>query len=73
MVILAIIGAILLGWFIVAFSAMVVAWPLSLAWNYVVPEVFGLPSIGYWQAFCLFLVFGLLVKSSSSSNSSSRD
>lgn len=38
------------------------AFPLSWAWNYAVPVVFGLPEIGPMQAFCLSFVFGSLVK-----------
>jgi len=35
---------------------------LMVAWNYVVPDVFGLPSIGILQAAFLLLVSSLIFK-----------
>lgn len=37
-----------------------VAWLLMLAWNAVLPELFGLPSITFWQAFLLQVIIGIL-------------
>jgi len=36
--------------------------PLWLCWNYVMPEVFGLPAIGPLQAFCMSTVASVLIK-----------
>jgi hypothetical protein len=36
--------------------------PLWLCWNYVMPDVFGLPVIGPVQAFCMSIVASVLVK-----------
>ena len=51
------------------FWDLLLAFPLLYAWNYVIPELFKLPSISYWQAFALLIVATLLVKGSSSSSS----
>ena len=32
------------------------AWILQLAWNFVVPSVFGLVALTFWQAFALCVV-----------------
>ena len=61
--ILAIFGGVLLllvGLFAAGFIA---ALPIKLLWNYLVPELFHLSPIGYWQAFALFYLCGLLFKS----------
>jgi len=61
--ILAIFGGVLLllvGLFAAGFIA---ALPIKLLWNYVVPDLFHLSRIGYWQAFALFYLCGLLFKS----------
>lgn len=39
-------------------SALVV-WPV---WNWLMPDIFGLPAIGYWQAFGLGVLSTLLLK-----------
>ncbi len=39
-------------------------------WNWLMPDLFGLETIGYWQAVGLFVLCHLLFKTSSSSNSS---
>jgi hypothetical protein len=33
-------------------------WVWMLAWNYVMPYVFGLPAISYWQGAVLFFIIG---------------
>ncbi len=48
---------------------LLLAWPLMEAWNYVVPSLFSLHPLTYWQAFALLIVASLLVKSSSTSTS----
>ena len=37
--------------------------PLMLLWNLLMPGIFGLPQIGFWQACGLQLMAGLLFKS----------
>ena len=43
--------------------SFIVAWPVMLLWNWLCPVLFGLPVIGYWQAWGLNLLCGLLIKS----------
>lgn len=43
-----------------------------LLWNWLMPDIFGLPTISYWQAWGLYFLAHLLFRGSSSS-SSSRD
>ena len=39
---------------------LVLTLPMKMAWNYVMPAIFGLPQIGFIQMFCLlFLLCGL--------------
>lgn len=45
--------------------ALLLAWPLELAWNYVVPYLFGLKEVTLLQAFALSFVSSTLFKSSS--------
>lgn len=55
-VIVGLLGAVALGAAISAISALVITW----AWNAVIPAIFGLPHISFWQAFALMvLVNGL--------------
>jgi hypothetical protein len=35
---------------------------LMLAWNAVIPGMFGLPTLGYWSAMGLYVVCSLLFK-----------
>lgn len=44
------------------FGALVIAFPLKLAWNYAIPGILHFKEIGYWEAFCLIVVAGVLVK-----------
>jgi len=36
--------------------------PLMILWNILMPEIFGLPEIGFWQAFGLNLLSAILFK-----------
>lgn len=59
---------------IIALSIIVIpihAFILKLAWNYVVPKLFGLPKIGFWQALALVIVSRILIKSSHTSTHNS--
>lgn len=49
------------------FSGLVLAFPIMLLWNWLIPSILNLPTIGYWQAFGLFYLCGLLFKNISSS------
>jgi hypothetical protein len=49
--------------------AVLVAFPVKWMWNYLMPELFGLKEIGFWQALAMFVLCGLLFKPTSSSSS----
>jgi len=36
--------------------------PLMWAWNYAMPHIFGLPTVTYWQMWCLYFVLTSLWK-----------
>lgn len=44
------------------------ALPVLFLWNAVMPDIFGLPEINFWQALCLTLLSNFLFKNSSSNN-----
>jgi len=58
-----IIGIIVLV-LIVAFGlSLLFAYPIMWLWNWLMPMIFGLPIINFWQAFGLNLLSSLLLKS----------
>jgi len=56
--VLLVIGLILL-------AIILIGGPLMILWNWLMPSIFGLPEIGFWQACGLQLLAILLFKSSS--------
>lgn len=48
--------------------SLLMAYPLMIAWNYVVPYLFSLKTISFWQSFALMFVCSLLIKSSNTNN-----
>ena len=48
--VLKIIGIVLLGIIAIAVLAVVFGIFVKLLWNALMPEIFGLPEIGFWQA-----------------------
>jgi hypothetical protein len=44
-----------------------IGFPLMWLWNWLMPVIFGLPTITFWQAVGLYLLAGVLIKSTSSS------
>lgn len=49
---------------IVAFGlSLLFAYPIMWLWNWLMPMIFGLPIINFWQAFGLNLLSSLLLKS----------
>lgn len=58
------IGIIILGILaIVCGIALLLAWFTQLIWNAVMPDVFNLPTITFWQAFLLQLLSNILIRS----------
>lgn len=49
---------------------VLIALPVMWLWNYLCPELFNLPKIGFWQAWGLYILCSTLFKSSSSSSTS---
>ena len=61
--------AIVLAALAIAFGLMCFqAWLVMLLWNWVAVDLFGLPAIGFWMAYCLRWLCGLLFRSSSTSS-----
>ena len=52
----------------IAMYAILLALPTMLLWNWVMPGIFGLPSIGFFKALGLNLLCGVLFRSRSASN-----
>lgn len=61
------VKGIFLAVIIAILVAAIIALPVMLLWNYVVPEVFGLKEINFWQALAISLLSSLLIQSSSNS------
>jgi hypothetical protein len=57
-VILLVIGGIVL-------VTLLLGWPLMLLWNWLMPTIFGLPIITFWQAVGLNLLSTIIFKSQS--------
>ena len=53
---------IVVGVAIVFVFAVLVAFPVMWLWNWVIPDIFGLPTITFWQAFGLNLLCGLFFR-----------
>lgn len=54
---------------LIAILAVLLALPLMLLWNWLMPEIFGLTTISFWQALGLNLLSGILFGKSIKSNS----
>jgi hypothetical protein len=57
------VGGIFAGLGFAAVIGLVLGLIVKWLWNAVMPGIFGLPLIGYWQAVGLFLLAHLLLKS----------
>ena len=62
-----ILTAIFAGIAVALLLAVIIATPLWLLWNWLMPVVFGLKVITWWQALGLAWLSGILFKSSSTS------
>lgn len=60
--VLMVVGAIVL-------VAVLSAVPVMFLWNALLPDLFGIQAIGFWQALGISTLCGLLFKNSTSSNS----
>ena len=60
------LGQILALVIIVILLAVLLALPTMLLWNWLMPEIFGLVKIGFWQALGLNLLAGTLFSNKTS-------
>ena len=58
-----ILEAILLIVGLIVLAAILLALPLQLLWNWLMPSIFNLPMITFWQALGLNIMSGILFKS----------
>jgi len=59
----AIVAMVFGGIVLAVVLAFVLGWVVMLLWNWLMPEIFQLPRIGYWQAWGLVLLSHILLKS----------
>jgi len=52
----------------IAVIAVIIAFPVMLLWNWLMPFLFGLVQINFWEALGISMLASLLFKSSSSSS-----
>lgn len=64
------VGYIFLGLLLIAAVGFLLALLISLVWNAVMPQIFNLPEITYWQAYLLYLLSYLLFHNNVSVSSS---
>lgn len=58
-----VIATVILGIALIVFISFLLALPVMLLWDAVIPAIFGLPEITWLQAWGLSLLCGLLFKS----------
>lgn len=61
---LAIVGMAIGGIALAVLFAFFFGWVVMLLWNWLMPEIFGLPAITYWQGWGLVLLSHILLKGS---------
>ena len=69
-VILGVVLVVLWMFPIILITALIVALPTMWLWNWLMPDLFGLRTIDFWQALGINILSGILFKSSSSSSKS---
>ncbi len=64
-------GVLFLGFIVMwAIFSLIIAIPIYYLWNWLMPELFGLTVVTYWQAWGLSVLAAILFKGTSSSSSS---
>lgn len=56
------------GLAVVAALGLLIAFPVMFLWNWLIPEIFGLKTITFFEAFGLYTLCAILFQSSSSSS-----
>jgi hypothetical protein len=51
---------------VLCLMAIIMGLPLQLLWNWLMPRIFGLPTIGFWEAVGLNVMSGILFKNTTS-------
>ena len=73
---LKIVGMVIGGIILAGLLAFLFGWVIMLLWNWLMPEIFGLGTITYWQGFGIFflakILFGFGGDHSSDSNKSKK-
>lgn len=59
--------AVLAGIALIVIVGLFVGLPVMWLWNWLMPAIFGLPVIGFWQAVGLYILAGAFFKQSGSS------
>lgn len=54
---------VLLGLLVVLVLGLFTGWIVMLCWNAIMPMIFGLSTITYWQGYCLVILCNMLFKS----------
>lgn len=57
--------------FIALAFGLLLVFPIMWLWNYLMPMVFGLPKLTYWQTYGLYVLINMLVPKHSSTSSHS--
>lgn len=60
------IGTTVIGLIGLALLAILIGLPLMLLWNWLMPAVFGLSKIAFWQSVGLYFLSGILFRNNSS-------
>jgi hypothetical protein len=58
-----VLEAVLLIVGLIVLAGIVLALPLQLLWNWLMPTIFNLPMISFWQALGLNIMSGILFRS----------
>ncbi len=67
-----IVALVILGIIGITGLAILFGFVILWLWNWLMPELFGLPTITYWQGVGLFILFKILLGGCSSSGSSKK-
>ena len=57
-----ILGVMLLNLVLWTLFSLALAWPVKLLWNWLMPLIFGLPAISFWQAAGMMLLVNILFR-----------
>ena len=60
--IIRILGVMLLNLVLWTLFSLALAWPVKLLWNWLMPLIFGLPAISFWQAAGMMLLVNILFR-----------